>query len=50
MSDNRLFEATMESFPDGIIIADSNNKIVFVNTAAEEIRILPTSAKLNRKT
>jgi PAS domain S-box-containing protein len=48
MCDCRLFEATMESFPDGIIIADNNNKIVFVNTAAEEIRKISRKEKLGK--
>ena len=48
MCDSRLFEATMESFPDGIIIADNNNKIVFVNTAAEEIRKISRKDKLGK--
>lgn len=48
MYDSRLFEATMESFPDGIIIADNNNKIVFVNTAAEEIRKISRKEKIGK--
>ena len=48
MSDNHLFEATMESFPDGIIIADNDNKIVFVNSAAEKIRKISREERLGK--
>lgn len=48
MDDGSLFEATMESFPDGIIIADNDNKIVFVNTAAERIRKISKEEKLGK--
>ncbi|MFA6857560.1 MAG: HD domain-containing phosphohydrolase [Treponema sp.] len=48
MNDGNLFEATMESFPDGIIIAGNDNKIVFVNTAAEKIRKISREEKIGK--
>lgn len=48
MSNSSLFAATMESFPDGIIIADTDNKIVFVNAAAEKIRRISREEKLGK--
>jgi|WetSurMetagenome_2_1015567.scaffolds.fasta_scaffold105087_1 PAS domain S-box-containing protein len=48
MPDQLLFETIMEHFPDGIIIADRENKIVFVNDAAEKIRHIAKQEKIGK--
>jgi PAS domain S-box-containing protein len=43
-----IFAVALENFPDGIIIADQNDSIIFVNAAAEKIRHISRDEKMGR--
>ncbi len=43
-----LYSVIFENFPDGIILADRENKILFVNAAAERIRRISRKDKIGK--
>ncbi len=48
MADDELYRVVLENFPDGVIIADRNGDILFVNSAAEKIRHISKEEKIGR--
>lgn len=48
MNNDKILKSVLENFFDGIIIADKNNKIVFINNAAERIRHISRTEKLGK--
>lgn len=37
VNDHEMFRAILEQLPEGVIIVSTNDEIIFVNRAAEEI-------------
>jgi len=48
MRTEEIFKTVMENFHDGIIIADQNDEIIFVNDAAEKIRHITREEKIGK--
>lgn len=48
INEYELFKAVLEQIPEGIIIVDSNDVIVYINKAAEEIRHVSAEELLGR--
>lgn len=48
MSDQMIYKTILENLPDGLVVADENDEIIFVNSAAEEIRHIKREEKIGQ--
>jgi len=48
MSDQMIYKTILENLPDGVVVADKNDEIIFVNDAAERIRHIKRKEKIGQ--